>query len=58
MTAHTKVSLAKSVLRILGYIAIYFTAPCLAVGCALLFAAEVLGILEELPSMYKGTKVS
>ena len=58
MTAHTKVSLAKSVLRILGYIAIYFIAPYLAVGCALLFAAEVLGVFEELPSMYKGTKVS
>ena len=58
MTAHTKVSLAKSMLRILGYIAIYFTAPYLAVGCALLFAAEVLGILEELPSMYKGTQTA
>lgn len=62
MTLHTKISYAKSVIRIIGY-ALLFTAiyPGIPIelfgsGCVALGTAEVLGIVEELPGAYKGTE--
>ena len=55
MTMHTKLSYAKSGIRIVGFA---FLPVNLAVSAALLVIAEAVGILEELPGMYKGTKTS
>lgn len=54
MTLHTKLSYAKSILRIIGF-------ACLGLlhfGLAtfLLIFAELIGIAEELPGAYKGTR--
>lgn len=61
MTLHTKISYAKSALRIIGYLVAGFAAlPTLSwvsIGMFILLMAELLGVAEELPSAYKGTKV-
>lgn len=58
MTLHTKISYLKSVLRIIGYVVlICYQDPLLTIGASFLIGAELLGIAEELPSAYKGTKV-
>ena len=57
MTLHTKISYLKSILRILGYVAlIAYNDTLLTVAAGFLIGAEVLGIIEELPGAYKGTK--
>lgn len=64
MTVHTKISYLKSAIRIIGY-GLLFTAvfpsassALFGSGCIILMLAEVLGIVEELPGAYKGTKTS
>jgi hypothetical protein len=59
MTLHTKISYAKSGLRFIGYI---FLVLCfldvkamVETAGVILILAELLGIAEELPGMYKGT---
>ena len=54
MTLHTKISYLKSVLRIVGYILLL--GDTVGYGVMFLVGAEVLGIAEELPGAYKGTK--
>lgn len=57
MTLHTKISYAKSVFRIIGYIVAMFAGiPALTAGASCLLLAELLGIAEELPGAYKGTQ--
>lgn len=58
MTLHTKLSYVKSALRIVGCIILMFSPSSLlmAVG-AFIGAAELVGIAEELPGAYKGTKI-
>ena len=65
MTLHTAISYLKSALRIGGYVSLLhfflvigFCGPLVVLPCILLIIAEVLGIIEELPGAYKGTKVS
>lgn len=59
MTLHTKISYIKSVLRIIGYIVLMIWGDMpLKVAGVFLFAAEVLGIVEELPGSYKGTETN
>ncbi len=53
MTLHTKISYAKSVLRIAGFSLVAY--GHLLGAAVMLIVAEVLGIAEELPGMYKGT---
>jgi len=55
MTLHTKVSYAKSVLRIIGYVLLMLNH--IVAGAAVLLGAELLGIAEELPGAYKGTLI-
>lgn len=58
MTLHTKISYIKSLARIIGYIVFLFCGNLLlTVGASFLIGAELLGIVEELPGAYKGTKV-
>jgi len=58
MTLHTKISYAKSGLRIIGYIVLFFTGNgIITLGSAFLLGAELAGIAEELPGAYKGTKI-
>jgi hypothetical protein len=62
MTLHTKLSYAKSGVRILGYICLILVGivsdvPGLWMGGGLLLLAELLGIAEEAwPGAYKGTE--
>ena len=57
MTLHTKISIAKSVLRIFGFAFLPVPHFGLVVAAILLVLAESLGILEEvLPGVYAGTK--
>ena len=56
MTLHTKISYLKSVLRIAGYILLLGDGRSVLYGVFLLVGAEILGIVEELPGAYKGTK--
>lgn len=57
MTLHTKISYIKSGLRIIGYVVlICYNDTLLTVGACFLIGAELLGIAEELPGAYKGTK--
>jgi hypothetical protein len=56
MTAHTIISYIKSAVRILGYIALVWVAPYLWQAGILLIGAELIGVIEELPGMYKGTE--
>ena len=57
MTLHTKISYIKSLLRIIGYLVLVaYDEWLLTVAASFLIAAEVLGILEELPGSYKGTE--
>lgn len=65
MTVHTGLSYLKSLVRIGGYISLLhfffvigFCGPLTLLPCVLLIIAEVLGLLEELPGAYKGTKTS
>lgn len=66
MTLHTKLSYAKSIVRIFG--CIFATIPAimsetrlesvirtLAVFAGAMLVAELIGIAEELPGAYKGT---
>jgi hypothetical protein len=61
MTLHTKLSYAKSAVRIVGYacliiVGIVQEVPGLWLGGGLLLFAEILGIAEEAwPGAYKGT---
>jgi hypothetical protein len=53
MTLHTKLSLLKSALRIVGYAYLLWD---VIIGVIILIVAEGLGIAEELwPNAYKGT---
>lgn len=45
MRLHTKLSLLKSVLRIIGYVFVTFN---LIIGIGLLILAEVIGMVEEI----------
>jgi hypothetical protein len=60
MTLHTKISYAKSALRIIGYLVAGFAAlptmQWVSIGMFILLMAELLGVAEELPGAYKGTK--
>ena len=62
MTLHTKLSYAKSVVRIVGYaclivVGVVQDIPGLWIGGGLLLAAELIGIAEEAwPGAYEGTK--
>jgi hypothetical protein len=64
MTLHTKLSYAKSGVRILGYaclivVGIVQSIPGLWIGGGLLLLAEILGIAEEAwPGAYKGTETT
>ena len=54
MTLHTKLSYAKSALRLVGYISLLWSIPVCVV---ILVASELLGIAEEAwPGAYKGTE--
>lgn len=53
MTLHTKLSYVKSALRIVGYLALLAS---VGVGVVVLVVSELIGIAEELPGTYKGTK--
>lgn len=54
MTLHTKLSYAKSVLRLVGYLTL---AGNLGAGVIILVLSELLGIAEEAwPGAYKGTE--
>jgi len=54
MTLHTKLSYAKSVLRLIGYISLLGS---IGVGVTILILSELLGIAEEAwPGAYKGTE--
>lgn len=55
MTKHTIISYWKSVFRVIGYIMLFIPSFQLAASCLLL--AEFLGVIEELPGMYKGTDI-
>jgi hypothetical protein len=61
MTLHTKLSYAKSGVRIVGYaclilVGLVTETPGLWIGGGLLLLAELLGIAEEAwPGAYKGT---
>ena len=56
MTWHTRLSYIKSAIRVIGFVALGIN-HLLAAGLFLI-AAELVGVFEELPSMYKGTKIS
>jgi len=62
MTLHTKLSYAKSGVRIVGYLCLILVgivqeASGLWIGGGLLLLAELLGIAEEAwPGAYKGTE--
>jgi hypothetical protein len=62
MTLHTKLSYAKSGVRIVGYaclilVGVVTETPGLWIGGGLLLLAELLGIAEEAwPGAYKGTE--
>jgi len=58
MTLHTKLSYAKSALRIIGAIILLFSAnTILILAGAFIGGAELLGIAEEAwPGAYEGTK--
>lgn len=54
MTLHTKLSYAKSVLRLIGYISLLWG---VVIGVVILVASELIGIAEEAwPGAYEGTK--
>jgi hypothetical protein len=54
MTLHTKLSYAKSVLRLIGYISLLWD---VTTGVVILVLSELLGIAEEAwPGAYKGTE--
>ena len=54
MTLHTKLSYAKSGLRVVGYAALIWSIP---LGVLILILSECLGIAEEAwPGAYKGTE--
>jgi hypothetical protein len=53
MTLHTTLSYLKSVMRIVGY---SFLPTHLMLAIVWLIFAEITGIIEEFPGMYKGTK--
>jgi hypothetical protein len=53
MTLHTKLSYVKSAFRLIGYVTLLGSAW---VGVAVLVVSELIGIAEELPGTYKGTK--
>lgn len=62
MTLHTKISLAKSALRIIGYLALLLTLRDVIAGIVSasvsLIIAEGLGIAEEVwPNVYAGTTI-
>lgn len=54
MTLHTSLSYIKSVVRIIGFSYLGFNN--IPYAAALLVTAEIIGILEELPGSYVGTK--
>lgn len=61
MTLHTKLSFAKSGLRIVGCsilvaVGLIQDIPGLWVAGMLLNMAEIVGVFEELPGAYKGTQ--
>jgi hypothetical protein len=59
MTLHSKISYIKSALRIIGYIVLMiYDDTLLTIAASFLLAAELLGIIEELPGAYKGTDTS
>jgi hypothetical protein len=54
MTLHTKLSYAKSVLRLIGYVTLLGS---ICIGVIILVASELIGIAEEAwPGAYEGTK--
>lgn len=53
MTLHTKLSYWKSGLRILGFSCLFLW--LFGIAALFLVAAEVIGIVEEMPGSYKGT---
>jgi len=54
MTLHTKLSYAKSALRLVGYTSLLWG---IGIGVTILVASELLGIAEEAwPGAYKGTE--
>jgi len=56
MTTHTLISYLKSAIRIWAGIALI--QHFIFIAGVLIIAAEVFGVLEELPGAYKGTKTS
>lgn len=56
MTVHTIISYLKSAIRMVGFVVLMY--GHLPLAGLVLFSAEVLGIIEELPGAYKGTKTS
>lgn len=55
MTLHTKLSIAKSAARLVGFVMLAIN---LVAAAYILGLAEIVGILEELPGTYKGTKTT
>jgi hypothetical protein len=55
VTLHTYLSYVKSAVRIIGYITLCYD---ITAGATILIFAELIGIAEELPGSYKGTKTS
>lgn len=55
MTLHTSLSYIKSVMRIIGFS--YLGFDNIPYATTLLIIAEIIGILEELPGSYVGTKM-
>lgn len=53
MTLHTKLSYMKSGIRIAGFVLLPFSLVAAAVA---LVIAEIVGVAEELPGAYRGTK--
>lgn len=54
MTLHTILSYTKSAIRIVGFVALGGKLFCIAAFALLI--AEVVGVCEELPGAYVGTK--
>lgn len=55
MTLHTTLSYIKSLIRMIGFVALGFGHYDYA--AALLLIAEIVGIWEEVPGAYAGTQV-
>lgn len=56
MTLHTGFSYTKSAIRGIGFM--FLAAHCLVTASLILIFAEIIGVAEEMPSAYKGTKTS